>query len=203
MNFIIAREGWPFIGAALALFMIAVAIAYPPLVAVTGCLAIFVAWFFRNPERTVPEDADVVVSPADGRVIAVDSLDGGTKICIFMSVFNVHVNRVPVSGVIKKIDYNKGKFFVASKDKASLENEQNSITMEDPRGRVIRFVQIAGLVARRIVCHIGVGDSVRRGERFGMIRFGSRLDVYLPEGFVPKVRTGDKVKAGASILGGF
>jgi phosphatidylserine decarboxylase len=203
MNSIIAREGWPFVGIALAFFIIAVAITNIPFLVITGLLALFVAWFFRNPERAIPEGVGLVTSPADGKIINIDNSNGQTKISIFMSVFNVHVNRIPTDGTIQKIDYNKGKFLVASKDKASLENEQNAVTMEDSRGRTIKFVQIAGLVARRIVCHIGAGDKVRRGERFGMIRFGSRMDVYLPGGFSCAVKVGDKVAGGSSILGNF
>lgn len=200
MNYIIVREGWPFIGAALAFFVILATIGYLPLIIVGLLAVLFVAWFFRNPERALPSDDAAVVSPADGRVINVSKDGNISKISIFMSVFNVHVNRIPLSGTVKKIDYNKGKFLVASKDKASLENEQNAVTVVDEKGREVKFVQIAGLVARRIVCHIKEGDKVYRGERFGMIRFGSRLDVYLPSEVNISVKVGEKVKAGESIL---
>ncbi len=201
-NNLIAREGWPFIGIALAVFIITVTIGSIPLVVAAFLLTLFVVWFFRNPERETPKEKGVVVSPADGTVIAAMGNSGGdTKISIFMSVFNVHVNRIPATGVVKRIEYNKGKFLVASKDKASLDNEQNAITIEDENGRRIKFVQIAGLVARRIVCYLKEGDSVNRGERFGMIRFGSRMDVYLPAGFTIQVKKGDKVSAGSTVLG--
>lgn len=201
MNYIIAREGWPFCGAALAVFIVALAIGWAPLSFLTFALFIFVVWFFRNPERKIPEEAGVIVSPADGTVLGIDHLDGNvSRIKIFMSVFNVHVNRIPCDGVVKKIEYNKGKFLVASKDKASLDNEQNAITITDNAGRDIKFVQIAGLVARRIVCHIKAGDKVERGVRFGMIRFGSRVDVYLPSVFTPVVKQGEKTRAGETIL---
>ncbi len=201
MNYYIVREGWPFIGAALAFFIILLAVGNRPLIVVSLCLAIFVTWFFRNPEREVPTGEGLLVSPADGTVIKVEGAsDGGTKVSIFMSVFNVHVNRAPVDGVVKKIEYNKGKFLVASKDKASLDNEQNAVTVVDGAGREVKFVQIAGLVARRIVCYLKEGDVVRRGERVGMIRFGSRLDVYLPAGYAVRVKVGDKVSAGSTIL---
>lgn len=201
MNYFIAREGWPFVGLALALFIISVAIGSVFVIAPALALAFFVAWFFRNPERETPSDAGIVISPADGRVIAAGSCNGGTKISIFMSVFNVHVNRIPATGIVKKIEYNKGKFLVASRDKASLENEQNAVTIEDEAGRLIKFTQIAGLVARRIVCYLNEGDRVKCGQRFGMIRFGSRVDVCLPEGLSLNVKVGDRVKSGETILG--
>lgn len=204
MNYIIAREGWPFIATALAFFIVALVVGSVPAMLILGALAAFVAWFFRNPERVVPEGDDIVVSPADGRVIFAEALPGGgKKISIFMSVLNVHVNRIPRDGVVKKIDYNKGKFLVASKDKASLENEQNSVTITDGSGRDIRFVQIAGLIARRIVCYLKEGDAVNKGERYGLIRFGSRLDVYLPDDFSFDVKVGDNIKGGESVLGRF
>jgi len=201
MNYFIAREGWPFIGAAVAIFVILLTVGNRPLIAVSLCAMFFVTWFFRNPERDVPTSEGVAVSPADGTVIKIESLeDGGTKVSIFMSVFNVHVNRIPVNGTVKKIEYNKGKFLVASKEKASLDNEQNAVTVADEKGREVKFVQIAGLVARRIVCYLKEGEAVRRGERFGLIRFGSRLDVYRPAGYAVKVSVGEKVKAGSTIL---
>ncbi len=201
MNHIIAREGWPFCGAALAVFIVTLAIGWLPLSLISFALFLFVVWFFRNPERKIPEANNVIVSPADGTVLGIDRFEGGAfRIKIFMSVLNVHVNRIPCDGVVKKIEYNKGKFLVASKDKASLDNEQNAITITDAAGRDIKFVQIAGLVARRIVCHIKLGDKVERGVRFGMIRFGSRVDVYLPAEFSPLVKQGDKTTAGETIL---
>ncbi len=202
MEYIIAREGWPFIGVALALFIISIVLGFWVPIFVTGALLIFVIYFFRNPERVVPNGKDLLISPADGRVIKVEKGEnGGTLVSIFMSVLNVHVNRIPLDGVVKKIEYNKGRFLVASRDKASLDNEQNAITIEDSFGRIVKFVQIAGLVARRIVCYLKEGDRVRMGERFGMIRFGSRLDVYMPAEFTPLVKEGMKVKSGATILG--
>ena len=200
MNYIIAREGWPFVGAALAFFVILVTIGYLPLTLAGFLVVIFVTWFFRNPERVIPSDDAAVISPADWRIIKIAKEGNISKISIFMSVFNVHVNRIPLSGTVKSVDYNKGRFLVASKDKASLENEQNAVTVVDEKGREIKFVQIAGLVARRIVCYIKEGDKVCRGERFGMIRFGSRLDVYLPDGMEILAKVGEKVKAGESIL---
>jgi phosphatidylserine decarboxylase len=205
----IAREGWPFI----------IIIGLPTIAAfwltdlwwlklVLLALTVFVVAFFRDPERVVPVDPSSIVSPADGRVIKVERVtdfkflkDEALKISIFMNLFNVHVNRAPASAKVLKVIYNPGKFFNASHDKASMENEQNAVIAEGPTGRRFVFNQIAGLVARRIVCHAAEGDSLVKGERFGMIRFGSRLDVYLPLDCKVSVRPGERVKAGSSILG--
>ncbi|MEE9615280.1 MAG: phosphatidylserine decarboxylase family protein, partial [Thermodesulfobacteriota bacterium] len=163
---------------------------------------------FRDPEREVPPGDDSIISPADGRVIKVepaseDTLLKGeaTKISIFMNVFNVHVNRVPASGRVTAVAYHPGKFFSADLDKASEDNERNAILIETPGGKRFVTVQIAGLIARRIVCCLKEGVDVEKGKRFGMIRFGSRLDVYLPPEARVEVRVGDRVKAGSSILG--
>lgn len=201
MNYLIAREGWPFIAAALAVLIIFLTIGSLVLGLIGLFLLIFIIWFFRNPEREIPRGDDIVVSPADGKVIAIKDTGEGTKISIFMSILNVHINRVPCSGLVKKVEYNKGKFLVASKDKASLDNEQNAVTVVDAMGRTVRFVQIAGFIARRIVCYLKEGDRVVQGERFGLIRFGSRMDVYLQSGFKPRVTVGDKVQGGSTILG--
>jgi phosphatidylserine decarboxylase len=171
-------------------------------------LTVFVVAFFRDPERVVPVDPSSIVSPADGRVIKVERVtdfkflkDEALKISIFMNLFNVHVNRAPAAAKVLKVIYNPGRFFNASHDKASMENEQNAVIAEGPTGRRFVFNQIAGLVARRIVCHAAEGDSLAKGERFGMIRFGSRLDVYLPVDCKVSVRPGERVKAGSSVLG--
>lgn len=174
------------------------------------CLActIFICWFFRDPERVAPNIADAVVSPADGKIIVAEEIENcrfvegkSIKISIFMSVFNVHVNRIPHKGKIIGIDYYPGKFFSANLDKASKENEHNVLFLETEKGDKICFVQIAGLIARRIVCRVKPGDLVECGQRFGMIRFGSRLDVYLKANTRLNVSVGDKVNAGESILG--
>lgn len=171
-------------------------------------LALFTINFFRDPERVVPADKNSIVSPADGVVIKVERLKDdrflnteAQKISIFMNVFNVHVNRAPFSGRVCGIIYNPGRFFNASLDKASLENEQNALIMETSSGRRFAFNQIAGLIARRIVCRVKAGVSLSKGERFGMIRFGSRVDVFLPVDCRVSVKVGDKVKAGSSIIG--
>lgn len=170
-------------------------------------LAVFVTAFFRDPERQIPNDAAAIVSPADGRVIKAEIVRDDRflgadafKISIFMNVFNVHVNRAPASGKIVKIIYNSGKFFNASLDKASLENEQNALIVETPDKRRIAFNQIAGLIARRIVCRVNTGDVLEKGGRFGLIRFGSRVDVFMPIDCAPAVKVGDKVSAGSSII---
>lgn len=174
------------------------------------CLLItfFICFFFRDPDRVTPAFEGIIVSPADGKVIAVKTVSGSPlfdgdcqKISIFMSIFNVHVNRIPQDGVIKKIDYHPGAYFSANLDKASDKNERNAILLETGDGKRICFVQIAGLVARRIISRVQPGDNVIRGQRFGLICFGSRLDVYIPLDSKPRVAKGDKVQAGTTILG--
>jgi phosphatidylserine decarboxylase len=166
----------------------------------------FVLNFFRDPERVVPQEPGVAVSPADGKVIKVETMrdpmtgEERTAICVFMNVFNVHVNRMPVAGRIARISYFGGKFLNASFDKASTDNERNSLLIEDGDGRSWTMVQIAGLIARRIICWGEERDSLGRGQRFGLIKFGSRVDLYLPAEYEPVVRIGDKVFAGQSIL---
>ena len=167
-------------------------------------LAFFVLNFFRDPERPIPAGPDVIVSPADGRVVQLTEEDHGgrarRRLSIFMSPLDVHVNRAPVAGTVKDITYRKGSFRVASQDRASVENEQNIFTLQGERGEVV-VKQIAGLLARRIVFWKHVGDSLRRGERVGMIKFGSRVDVLVEPTVEWQVRVGDRVQAGSSILG--
>lgn len=171
-------------------------------------LTLFVLWFFRNPARKTPETENLVISPADGRVIRIeettsDEQPGATfrKISIFMNVFNVHVNRMPCSGRIRSIRYRQGKFLSANLDKASALNERNTIMVRTDDGREIMIVQIAGLIARRIVCWLTEGMQVRRGDRLGLIRFGSRVEVFLPLGSNVLVKIGDKVRAGETPIG--
>jgi len=159
----------------------------------------FCLYFFRDPEREIPA-GPVAVSPADGRVVDVRAAEnGGVRISIFLNIFNVHVNRCPISGVITDVRYTPGKFKVASLEEASVENEQNTVVVQDERSRVV-FKQIAGLVARRIVCNKKIGDRVQRGERFGLIKFGSRMDVLLGPEWDLAVQRGERVRAGSSIL---
>ncbi len=168
----------------------------------------FICYFFRDPDRVVPNAKGAIVSPADGKIIVAQTAEKGpffedrcVKISIFMSVFNVHVNRIPFGGKIKKVRYFPGKFFAANLDKASKANEHNAVYLETGEGRQVCFVQIAGLIARRIICNVQAGDKVERGQRFGMICFGSRLDVYLPADTRLEIAVGNSVKAGTSILG--
>jgi phosphatidylserine decarboxylase len=168
----------------------------------------FIAYFFRDPDRVVPVSDGAVISPADGRVVIAGKVDHTPfydgpcqKISIFMSVFNVHVNRIPHEGQVENIAYHPGKFVNASLDKASEDNERNAVFIVTDRGQRFCVVQIAGLIARRIICHIQAGETVHRGRRFGMICFGSRLDVYLPLEAKLTVAVGDRVKAGTSIVG--
>ena len=205
--FPIAKAGYPFIFAAVFATMV-FALLDMRVLAVLGLLAAtFICWFFRDPDRLVPSGEDLVVSPADGKVIKIEEVQETpyfegpcTRISVFMSIFNVHVNRSPHEGIVRKVTYYPGKFFSANLDKASAENEHNALLLESPTGKCVGFVQIAGLVARRIICNVQEGDSLRRGQRFGMICFGSRLDVYLPSGTEITARVGEKVKAGGSIL---
>lgn len=162
--------------------------------------------FFRDPERVIPQEAHVAVSPADGKVIKIttmpDPLTGEdrTAICVFMNVFNVHVNRMPVAGRVARISYFGGKFVNASFDKASTDNERNAVLVEDAEGKTWTMVQIAGLIARRIICWAEAGDSLARGQRFGLIKFGSRVDLYIPNNYEAAVRIGEKVFAGQTVL---
>jgi phosphatidylserine decarboxylase len=169
-------------------------------------LALWVAYFFRDPERTGDRGPSLVVSPADGKLIMITEVDEPTfiqgravRISIFMNVFNVHVNRYPVDGVVKHVHYNKGKFFNAAAEKSSLENEQMSVGIETGRYRVV-VRQIAGLIARRIVTYSKVGETVKQGDRMGIIRFGSRVDVFIPVGSTLRAKVGDITVAGVTIL---
>ncbi len=171
-------------------------------------LTLFVLWFFRNPERTMPDQPRGIISPADGRVIRIEEVAredrpglSFLKISIFMNVFNVHVNRIPFSGVVQEIRYKEGKFLSANLDKASALNERNTVLIRMEDGREIMTVQIAGLIARRIVCWLQVGMQVNKGDRLGLIRFGSRVELFLPPDTVLRVKEGDKVKAGETPIG--
>jgi phosphatidylserine decarboxylase len=167
-------------------------------------LAWFFMWFFRDPSRTVPTGAGLIVSPGDGKVEEVEWIefpDGGRlRVTIFLNVFNVHVNRVPVGGVVVLAEHHKGLFLNAMKPESAIHNEQTLITI-DAGGYTVSFKQIAGLLARRIICNLKVGDRVERGQRMGLIKFGSRVDVLMPAETTPKVKVGDHVKGGSSILG--
>ncbi len=197
------KDGYKFAAPPLLLGIVAVLFHWNWPGGVLIFLGMFVVFFFRDPERTPPPDEDTIVSPADGRVMEVveESLGGkpGRRISVFLSIFNVHVNRSPVAGRITAIEYRTGKFHAAMRGRASAENEQNIFHVQADRGEVV-FKQIAGWVARRIVCWKSSGDSVVRGERVGMIRFGSRVDIWLPEGVEILVRPGQHVAGGTSVL---
>jgi phosphatidylserine decarboxylase len=206
--FPVASAGYPFILAAAFTTAILALLGFTTLTLIGLVITFCICGFFRDPDRVTPTDKGVVVSPADGKVIAAGLVDTSPfsngefmKISIFMSVFNVHVNRVPYNGQVKEIDYYPGKFFSANLDKASEQNEHNAVLIEMETGQPLCVVQIAGLIARRIICYIKPGDQVIRGQRFGLICFGSRLDVYLPADIKLRLAVGDKVKAGTSILG--
>ena len=202
---IIAREGWPFLAisviAALAASAWCAAWSTP-----LWIIALFVLQFFRDPARCAPEQANAVISAADGKVIVVEKTQDpylqreALKISVFMNVFNVHSNRSPIDGVVQQRWYNEGKFFNAALAKASSENERNALWLKTKDGQDITCVQIAGLVARRILCYVDAGSALTRGQRYGFIRFGSRVDIYLPVTATPKVTLGEKVSAGETIL---
>ncbi len=177
-----------------------------PLAIVFVILTWFSAHFFRDPERVVPAQKDVAVSPADGRIIRIDTrtdpISGEERqcICIFMNVFSVHVNRSPVESTVQAIEYYPGKYVNAAWDKAATDNERCAYGLKDADDNSWTMVQIAGLIARRIVCRVDIGDDLQRGQRYGMIRFGSRVDLYIPDGYSASVRVGQQVFAGQSIV---
>jgi phosphatidylserine decarboxylase len=204
----IAREGFPFIFGLGVLTIALLWIGLADLAFVIFAAMLFVVFFFRNPERTIPGEQGLLVSPADGRILKVEEivLDGllrgqFRKVSIFMNVFNVHVNRAPYSGRVEKIEYHGGKFLSANLDKASADNERNTVLIRTQEGKAFLTIQIAGLLARRIVCWIGEGVEIARGQRFGLICFGSRLEVVLPIESKILVQAGQKVRAGETPIG--
>jgi phosphatidylserine decarboxylase len=203
----VAREGYPFIAYAAFLTLVSGVLGYLFPTLVLLAVTTFILMFFRDPERMAPEDAGAVISPADGKIIIAELVrdkrfheDDVFKLSIFMNVFNVHVNRVPFAGTIDRVLHVPGAFLAADNDKAHLKNEYCAVSMTTANGAKLTFVQIAGLIARRIVCRLEPGDVVSKAERFGLIRFGSRVDVYLPSSARPAVHLGQKVRAGESIL---
>jgi phosphatidylserine decarboxylase len=204
----IAKEGLPFIAGAAVLALFFGLLGWKILTFLGIALTIFIAYFFRNPERKIPRLQNVILSPADGKIIEVGEAqerrflsEKTLKVSIFMSLFDVHLNRAPVSGKVLQKKYFPGEFFVAHAEKSSLLNEQNVLLIETEDHSHIVLVQIAGIVARRIVCYPKPGDLLKRGEIFGLIRFGSRVDLYLPLTVKPNVKVGQKVKGGESIIG--
>ena len=203
---IIAREGWPFLGIAVVVSLV---------VAIWGdwlwslpfwLITLFVLQFFRDPPRAIVQGEGLVLAPADGRVIVVEAAHdpyanrAALKISVFMNVFNVHSNRAPVDGRVERIEYFPGKFLNADLDKASEANERNAVQIRTDDGTLVTCVQVAGLIARRILCYVGQGAALARGERFGFIRFGSRVDLYLPPDARPRVGVGEKVYAARDVL---
>jgi phosphatidylserine decarboxylase len=208
MRIPIASQGYPFIAFGLMGIVFFLWLDLPSGWGIFGLLTLFVISFFRDPERKSPQKEEAILAPADGRVLLIEekemapfSSGKAIKISIFMSVFNCHINRIPVSGRIEKVFYRAGKFFSANQERASTQNEQNALLLRNNEGQEIGIVQVAGLIARRIVCWVRSGDSVKRGERFGMIRFGSRVDLFLPSSVRILIHRGDKVKAGLTIIG--
>ncbi len=206
--FPIAAAGYPLIGAAACTTAVLALLGLTTLALIALVVTFCFCAFFRDPDRVIPDDPGAVVSPADGKVIAAGVVDSSAfydgpalKISIFMTVFNVHVNRMAHEGRVKDVSYYPGKFFSANLEKASLENEHNAVFVELEDGRRLCVVQVAGLIARRIICYVQPDEHVVRGQRFGIICFGSRLDVYLPADTRLEVSIGEKVKAGTSILG--
>jgi phosphatidylserine decarboxylase len=203
---IIAREGWPFVGLTVGLALVATWLDWTVIAVLLWLVAVFVLQFFRDPARTPPVGEGLITSPADGRIVVVgkanDPITGqeSLKISVFMNVFNVHSNRAPIQGRVMDVQYFPGAFFNAAIDKASEQNERSAMVIEDPQGRRLTCIQIAGLVARRILCYVKPGDSLLRGARYGFIRFGSRVDVYCPPGTQALVSVGDKVYAHSTAL---
>lgn len=219
---IVAREGWPIVAGFVLGGLLVSAIAYWglyliglerfawPVVVLCVLLSAWCVWFFRDPPRRIPAGERLLICPADGVVCLIDrapppaelGLPGTPldRVCVFMNVFNVHVNRAPAAGVVERVEHRAGKFFNASFDKASTDNERLSVLLRTPAGVAIPVVQIAGLVARRIVCRVKPGEQLSAGQRFGIIRFGSRVDLYLPAGSTVRATLGQKTSAGETVL---
>ena len=202
---LIAREGWPFIlGGLLLSVLVSLCCGWWSLP--FWVFTVFAVQFFRDPARDIPADPETVLCPADGRIVVVERAEDpfrkvpALKISVFMNVFNVHSQRAPVDGTVTQVDYFPGQFVNAALDKASTENERNAVFATTKSGRELTFVQVAGLVARRILCYVQPGEKITRGQRYGFIRFGSRVDVYLPTDAVPLVAIGEKVRASETVL---
>ena len=204
----VAREGYPFIAFIAFATLVAALLEYEFFATLLLFLTGFVFYFFRDPERIIPDSEDSVVSPADGKVILVEKIfddrfvnEHVYKVSIFMSIFDVHVNRLPFAGVVEKIQYASGSFYAANTDQGGLANEHCALILSTSRDFRYAVVQVAGLVARRIVCWAEKGDTLERGSRFGLIRFGSRVDIYLPQQAQIEVRSGQRVRAGETVIG--
>jgi len=208
MHIPIARQGYSFIFFGLVGVILFLWLDFPLGWGIAGLFSLFVASFFRDPERQPLRDEKTILAPADGKILLVEEEENppfsqgrAIKISIFMSVFNCHINRIPMNGKIKEVIYRPGKFFSANKNLASAQNEQNALILLTDEGQEISIVQVAGLIARRIVCWVKTGETVKQGKRFGLIQFGSRVDLYLPPLVRQRIKPGDKVKAGLTIVG--
>lgn len=206
--FPIAEPGYPLIAAAGFATLIFALVDIVSLALLALAVTFFVCWFFRDPDRITPDAGDVLVSAADGRVVCVRMTESNPyvagrclQIGVFMNLFSVHVNRIPTSGRVSEIRYTPGRFYPADRETAFANNERNAVILESESGHTVGVLQIAGLVARRIICNAGENQELKTGQRFGMICFGSRVDLFLPEESRPAVAVGDKVRAGASIVG--
>ena len=209
-NFPIAPEALPFVALLGALATGAWLLDFEIASLILTLLAGWVLWFFRNPTRTIPNDPRSIVAPADGRVMEIHEEEEGTyckervtRVSIFLNIFDVHINRIPFSGEVKETGFTPGRYLAAMKPAASQENHRHAILIRTPSGRQMLVVQIVGLIARRIRCWVTTGDQVTRGDRFGLIQFGSRVDTFLPLDVKLRVKVGDHVKGGSSILGEF
>lgn len=203
-----AKEGIPFIAVPAGVTLLAWWLGWTVVAIGAAAVTLFVAWFFRNPPRVAPTAPHLVVAPGDGKVQAIEEefeprflKDRAVRISIFLNVFDVHINRMPCDGVVEDVHYQPGQFLVASKPEATLRNEQNALLIRTVEGAKVLCVQVAGLIARRIVCWAAAQDRAVRGERFGLIRFGSRIDTFLPLGARVRISVGDRVKGGETILG--
>lgn len=204
----IAKEGIPFVGITAGGTLVAGLLGWTIPAVIAGGFTLFTAWFFRNPARVIPPGSGLVVAAGDGKVVAIEEefeprfmKEKSIRLSIFLNVFDVHINRVPCEGIVERVQYQAGAFLVASKPEATLKNEQNAILVRTAQGAKVVCVQVAGLIARRIVCWVSQGDRVQRGERYGLIRFGSRMDTFLPLGSTMKVSVGDRVKGGETVVG--
>src|SRR5262249_29193397 len=203
----IAREGYPLIAGAALAAVVTFILGWIALGVILAIGTLAVTAFFRDPERSIPSGEGIVVSPADGKVVSIVDIkddpkftEAATRVSIFLSPLDVHINRMPISGQVEEVSYQRGKFVAAYKDEASARNEQNALRVVDERRRELGVVQIAGVLARRIICRVRRSDQVQRGERFGLIMFGSRTDAYLPSGCRVEVTEGQRVKGGETIL---
>jgi phosphatidylserine decarboxylase len=203
----IAKEGYPFIGFSAFTTLLLALLGYKITPLIFLCITFFILMFFRDPERFIPETENSVICPADGKIIVIEEIDDhkflqqkAIKISIFMNIFNVHVNRAPMSGTVEKIIHSPGKFYSADSAQGALHNENCATILKTKSKHSIAFVQVAGLIARRIVCWLEAGDTIQQGRRFGLIRFGSRVDLYLPLNTEITVAMGQKVRSGETIL---